>query len=241
MKLIPDNKKRSVIITDDDSYYTWGYEAGIKKLHPDYDVAIATNGKELIEMLSKIKADVVIVDYFMPVMDGMQATRIIKEKYPEVKIIFASLVNDPVILSVILEAGVHAYVLKEAARSDMENAMTSVFNDMLFVSAPAMQSLVEYNSQLKQRERYSKDKNKLTDREIIILLLMIAGLQSKEIADKLSISEDTVSTHRHNIHSKTGAKTFTEITRYAILHGFISNLKIFTHTAQYVELILNSK
>jgi len=235
------HNKLTFIITDDDSYYTWGYEAGIKKLHPDYDVSIAANGKELVEMLATIKADVVIVDYFMPVMDGLQAANIIRERYPNVKIIFASLVHDPVILSVILEAGIHAYVLKDANRNDMEKAMKAVMNDELFLSAPAMQSLIEYNAQLKQREKFSLDKNKLTEREIVILLFIIAGLSSKEISEKLNISVDTVSTHRSNIHTKTGTKSFTGLTRYAILHGFITDMKIFTDTSDYVQRILNSK
>ena len=231
----------SIIIADDDSYYTWGYEAGIKKLHPGYDVRIANNGKELIEMLAKSKADIAIVDYFMPVMDGLEANGIIREKYPHVKIIFASLVTDPIILSVILAAGVHAYVLKEASRSDMENAMKSVMKDELFLSASVMQTLIEYNAQMKQRERYAKDKNKLSDREVVILLLMIAGISSKVISENLNISEDTVKSHRHNVHTKTEAKTFTDLTRYAILHGFINNMKIFTDTSNFVQTLLTGK
>lgn len=232
-------KRFSIIIADDDSFYTLGIEHGLKRLNPAYQIHIASNGKQLIDMLAAIKAGIVILDYFMPVMDGLQATRIIREKYPDVKIIFTSLVKDPVILSVILEAGIHAYILKDSDRNDLENALRDVMRDKLFLSAPATQALVEYNQRLKQREKFSKDKNKLTEIEMLVLLLMIAGISTQNMAEKLNKSTDTINTYRHKVREKTAAKTFTELTRYAILRGYISDLNFFTDTNYYVQKLLN--
>ena len=234
-------KGLSIIIADDDSFYTWGIEQGLKRLNPQYKIYLASNGKQLIDMLAESKARIVILDYFMPVMDGLEATRIIREKHKNVKIIFTSLVKDPVILGVILEAGIHAYILKDADRNDLENALRAVMHDQLFLSTAATQTLVEYNQQLKQREKFASEKNKLTEVEITILLLMLAGMSTNEISERLNKSVDTINTYRHRVHEKTGAKTFAELTRYAILRGYITDLNFFTDTQHYVKKLLSTR
>src|SRR5690242_14094643 len=122
------NKNLSIIIADDDTVFPYGLKLIISKLNKKHIVRIANNGKEVIEMLEEEKTDIIFMDYNMPVLNGIDAVRVVKKKFSETKIIVCSYCQECSMIHEFIREGIDGYILKEAKRSNIEKAINVVLN-----------------------------------------------------------------------------------------------------------------
>lgn len=176
----------------------------------------AANGKELLQLMENECPDAVIIDVEMPIMGGVEAAKIIANKYPTVKMLILSMHNESVFIKKLMDIGVHGFLTKSAQPDEVERALKAiVFNDF-YRNEISMSASANRNSKIEQ-EKY----HKLTNREIEVLLLICQEMTPGEISERLQISEKTFFNHRANVLLKTNSRSNVGLIRYAIKHGII--------------------
>ncbi len=193
---------------------------GLKSLLDDVDgfdcLATADNGQKAVDLLKVFEADVILMDVDMPVMNGMEATRLIKKSYPKVKIISLTQHSERGMVKQLMECGSDGYLLKNIAQDELAVAIRKVYNgENVFSSEVALSlsgKVVEKNSNGVEVE--------LTEREIEILILISEGLSSKQVGEKLFIGPRTVDTHRTNLMNKLDIHNIAGLIRFALKNGY---------------------
>ena len=182
-------------------------------------VGEASDGKEAIEKATEFKPDVILMDIFMPGMDGLEATRCIKRKIPRTKVlVLTQYENSEYVLSAV-KAAADGYVPKRAASSELVSAINAVHKGNTFLYPSAVKVLMQdYRQRVEKEEPYDQ----LTAREREILKLIAEGHKSREIAEMLSISLKTVLVHRDKIMWKLDLHNRTELIKYALRNGLIN-------------------
>lgn len=187
---------------------------------PDVQVMFdSANGEEVLIGLKGNAVDIVLLDLEMPVMDGVETLRRIREEHPQVKVIVLSTHDDEVSIVRMMELGASGYVLKTAEPDEVENAIRSVkdsgyyFSDL--VSRVMLQGLVKKE---KVKPVYNVV-DPLTERELEVLRAICQEMTTTEIAGKLFLSPRTVEFHRNNILLKTGARNVAGLVVYAMTKG----------------------
>jgi DNA-binding NarL/FixJ family response regulator len=183
-------------------------------------VGTGESGQALLEMAPRLAPDVVLLDVSMPGLNGFEAAQRLKQLLPSVKIIFVTMMTEPVYISEAFRRGGHGYVLKQCAAAELVNAIRKVLSNRRYVSpqiAPDVREIVEH--QWMRPEGFT---NRLTDRQIEVLRLLASGYAAKEIARSLNVSLKTVEFHKSNITKKLGLKTASDLTKYAIAQGLTS-------------------
>ncbi len=203
----------NVLIADDHAIIRDGLKAMLAGAAGIEIVACAGHGKEAMYMLEETGADVILMDISMPVMNGIEATKLITEKYAGVKIIALTIHEQIDQVRYMLNAGVHGYVLKDAAREELIQAIQSVSKGKKYFSEKIMDKLSSLNT--------SGNKPLLTEREKEILKLIAEEYTNQQIADKLFLSVRTVDTHRRNLFQKLGVKNTAGLVKYAIALGLV--------------------
>jgi DNA-binding NarL/FixJ family response regulator len=187
---------------------------GIKSLlHDDSNIEIigeANNGKQVLEKLEELSPDIILMDIGMPELNGIETANMVSEKYPTIKIIALTMYDDNNHVVKMLKAGAKGYVLKNTSRQELLQAIQTVAIGGVHYSTQAvvntMQNIVDKNNPVAN----------LTEREIEIIKLIVKSMTNKEIADKLSISELTVNTHRKNAMRKLEIKNTAGLVKFAI-------------------------
>ncbi|MEO7263296.1 MAG: response regulator transcription factor [Ferruginibacter sp.] len=172
----------------------------------------ALNGQEAIEMVRQYAIDCVLMDINMPLLNGMDATKIIKQQNPEVKIIIISMLSDTPVVIKLLKAGADGFILKNTGREEMLRAIEKVMNNEKYVSHELTMNMYQHLGTPKGD--VSSD-NHLTHRETEIICLIADGMTNQQIAERLFISVHTVDTHRKNMLSKLGLKNTAALVKYA--------------------------
>jgi two-component system, NarL family, response regulator DegU len=187
---------------------------------PDVQVMFdSANGEEMLIGLKGNAVDIVLLDLEMPVLDGVETLRSIREEHPQVKVIVLSTHDDEVSIVRMMELGASGYVLKTAEPDEVENAIRSVkdsgyyFSDL--VSRVMLQGLVKKE---KVKPVYNVV-DPLTERELEVLRAICQEMTTTEIAGKLFLSPRTVEFHRNNILLKTGARNVAGLVVYAMTKG----------------------
>lgn len=183
-------------------------------------VGTGESGQALLEMAPRLAPDVVLLDISMPGLNGFEAAQRLKQLLPSVKIIFVTMMTEPVYISEAFRRGAHGYVLKQCAAAELVNAIRKVLSNRRYVSpqvAPEVREIVEH--QWMRPEGFT---NRLTDRQVEVLRLLASGYAAKEIARSLNVSLKTVEFHKSNITKKLGLKTASDLTKYAIAQGLTS-------------------
>ena len=208
--------KIRVLIVDDHAMVRQGIATFIE-LQDDVElIGEAANGREAIARVEELKPDVVLMDLVMPEMDGVTATREIKVRYPDVKVlVLTSFVNDAQ-LTPALQAGASGYLLKDIAADDLMKAIRAAQRGETPLAPAVAKKLVE-GARTPQDDESGK-LAALTERERQVLALLGRGLSNKEIAAKLSISEKTVKFHVSGVLSKLGVSDRTQAALFAAKH-----------------------
>ncbi len=213
---------KKVIITDDHQIFRQGLKSLIVKEEIAEVIAEASNGKELLELLSKHNPDLVLMDIGMPEMDGVEATRRALEKNPSVKILILSNFGDEIHYFNIIQAGAKGFVLKTSGIHELQLAIERVLaGDSYFSNELLRKIIANINPPEKSKVSTPKSDDTLTKRELEVLQLVAGGLSNEEIADRLNISVTTVKGHRSNLLMKTGTKNTAGLIMYAIKNKII--------------------
>ncbi len=204
------------VLVVDDSIFMRKMICKILSKDDDFKLCItANNGKELVRLVSLKRPKVVITDIRMPIMDGIEATKIIKKNHPEIKVLAMTMFDQPDAIKQMLDAGASGYLLKNSGIKMLSKAIVAVSNGKTFfdpnVAFNFMNDYLDKNVTIGKSEKVL-----LSNREKEILQLIANGKTSKEIADTLFLAKTTIDTHRKNILRKLNLSSSTELLRYAI-------------------------
>lgn len=216
-------EKIKILLADDHQLFLDGLSALLAQIASVEIVAAVGDGAQLLEKLKESEGDLVIVDLHMPVLGGLETTKMIRELYPAVKVLGLTMDNEVDSIQDMLEAGASGYILKNTGKAELETAILQVMKGEVYLS----QSL---SNQLAQRLLLKKkavveeacELDMLTEREIEILKMVALENSNTEIAEKLYISPKTVETHRKNLMKKIGARNSLGIYKFALKHQLIS-------------------
>lgn len=209
--------KSKVYIADDHTLFRKAMVNLLQTFDGVSEVKDAENGKELLTLMKYEVPDVAIVDLQMPIMDGAETCEHIIEKYPDVKIIILTMHDSDKYVLHMMEMGVHAFLLKNTEPDELEKAIHAVVEKDFYHNEWVV-SIMRKNVR-SQRPNFSNDD--LTDREKQIVQLVCRELSSKQIADKLSISERTIENHRAAIMKKLSVKNTIGLVHYAYQSGIV--------------------
>lgn len=209
-------KKLKVLICDDHQIIADGLKSLVNSIEGFEVATTANNGKEVLEILKVLSVDIILMDIDMPVMNGLDATALIKKDYNNIKVVILSVHSEKGMIKNLIELGVDGYLLKNCSRDELESAIRHVWNGGEYFSSGVTQSL------LKKDDELLKDLNiDITKREIEILKLIASGLTNKEIGKKLFISHRTVDTHRTNLMRKLDVKNIAGLVSFAMKQGLL--------------------
>jgi DNA-binding NarL/FixJ family response regulator len=212
--------KIRLLIVDDHTLFRESLHSHLSVNENIEVVGEAGDGIEAISKTMELQPDIVLMDFAMPNLNGLQATMQIKKTNPTVKILILTMYETGPHVYEILRAGASGYVLKKAPTQELISAIEAVFNGEAFLCpSVAKQVLEKYLEQAEVREEASD--GELTKRELELLGLIAEGKANKEIAGLLSISIHTVQTHRLNLMKKLDVHDSTQLVRYAIRRGLV--------------------
>ncbi|MBI5928698.1 MAG: response regulator transcription factor [Chloroflexi bacterium] len=201
---MPATKIIRVILIDDHARV---HDAVTMALHNLDDIALighGSRGEEALALCEELTPDVILMDVVMPGMSGVEATKLIRKKYPNIKILVVSSFQDDDTIHTILQNGASGYVLKDAIASDLANTIRTTFDGSAVFSQEVARVLLK-SDHSEPSQRFG-----LTQRELEILRLMAQGQNNAEIAHTLTISQSTVKFHINNVIAKIGVDTRAE-------------------------------
>ncbi|GAA0370055.1 response regulator [Caldalkalibacillus horti] len=213
-------KRFRILIADDSLHAREGIREIIEEHHDFEIVGEAKNGLEAIQLTEQLMPDLILMDINMPKLDGFEATRVIKNKFPYVKVVIITVSDEVTDLFEALKRGAQGYLLKNLHPSTWYDYLYAFAQDEVPMSKDlALKILQEFNVVEKQAP---KKQSPLSQREQEVLQLVAEGSTNKEISTKLSISENTVKNHLKNIMQKLHLENRVQLTRYAYEQGWMT-------------------
>jgi two-component system response regulator NreC len=211
--------KIRLLLADDHPLVRSGLMSLLEPLKEFQIVGEAGDGREAVALARKLKPDVVIIDLSMPVMSGVEATKLIREQVPESKVLVLTMHENEEYVFQILRSGAGGYILKNCGRDELAAAIRAVSKGEKFFSPKVSEMMVQaYLRKAEARETHVVDPAQapLTPRETEVLACVAEGMTNQEIAEKLFISARTVETHKTNIMQKLGIEDTAKLIRYAV-------------------------
>jgi len=213
--------KVTIIIADDHRIFRKGLKSLLSEKEQIQVMAEADDGDEALEMTRKYKPKIVIMDIGMPKMDGIEATRQIRERLPETEVIILSMHAKKAYIDQVLQAGAKGYVLKDSDEENLIAAINTVHNGGYYLDSPIADQVLSVYFGGKTKRELQEQADPLSEREKEVLRLLAEGHANQEVADILCISRKTVENHRANIVRKTGVQGQVGLTKYAARIGLI--------------------
>ncbi|MDP2723647.1 MAG: response regulator transcription factor [Bacteroidales bacterium] len=217
-----DQRKIRVILADDHQLFRDGVVSLLSDAGQVEVVAAVSSGNELLESLESVQVDVALVDVALGEMSGIEATRLIGEMFPDVRVLILSMHNSEEFVQKAIQAGARGYLPKDTDKEVLLKAISDIYLGHMYFDPHIAGMLV--NSLIKTNENKKAAESKmdlLTSRELEVVQLVAEGYINKEIADKLHISVRTVDSHKNNIINKLKLKTSVDIVKFAIKNGLI--------------------
>jgi two-component system, NarL family, response regulator NreC len=212
---VPDSVIK-ILLADDHTIVRQGLKLIISS-HADLQViGEAANGREVLELAEKLKPDVILMDVAMPELNGIEATRRLRDVSPRTKVLVLSMHKEAVYVREILKAGARGYILKDAIDTELISAIQSVARGDGYIS-PAISGtlLSDY------RQNITNPLDLLSSREREVLQLIAEGKTNKEVATRLNLSVYTVDSHRGKIMEKLNLHSTGELVRFAMKQGLV--------------------
>ncbi len=198
--------------------------ASLRSLLSEYPglevVAEASDGRQALELVGTHRPDVVLMDIAMAGLNGLEATRLIRKEYPDVRVIVLSMHASERHVLQALRAGAQGYILKESAPRELELAIEAVARGKLFLSPGISRQVIE--AFLDQMGETADPLDQLTPRQREILQLIAEGHSSKQIAHRLAASVKTIESHRASLMDRLDIHDIAGLVRYAIRQGLVS-------------------
>lgn len=204
-----------VLLVDDHHIVRQGLQI---LLSQDGDLEVvgeASNGQEAINKAQTLKPDLVLMDLVMPLMNGIEATAIIRQQLPDTEVLALTSVLEDASVVEAIKAGAIGYILKDTTAEDLCKAIKAAAQGQIQLSPQAIGRLTR---ELQQPKEPVKD---LTNRELEVLSFLVQGLSNREIAASLAVSETTVKTHVSNIMFKLGTRSRTQAAFQAVNQGLV--------------------
>jgi two-component system response regulator NreC len=216
------NEKVRIILADDHPVVRVGLRA-LLEAEPDIQVVgEANNGVEALALVAELAPDIVVMDISMPEMDGMEATRRVRDSFPETKVLILTVHAQERYLFPVLKAGAAGYVLKSTVDTRLVDAIRTVAGGGVFLYASATRLLLEdYLTQLETSDSQD-DYDSLSEREREVLKLCALGHTAPEIAEQLVLSPKTVETYRTRVMQKLNMSTRADLVKYALARGLLT-------------------
>jgi DNA-binding NarL/FixJ family response regulator len=220
-----------VLLVDDQRLFVESLRTVIETRATDITVVgVAYNGAEAIECVAKELPDVVLMDVRMPVMNGVESTRLIKEQYPDIKVLMVTTFDDDQYVIDALRLGAVGYLLKDMPPAELITAVRAVYEGGVLISPTVAAKMVEKLASPVGTEKEMTDQhdagtgsyagiNELNGREKKIIQLMAQGYDNKEIARELYVAEQTVKNYVSIIYSKLGIRDRVQVSRLVIESG----------------------
>ncbi|MBA6157332.1 response regulator transcription factor [Tenacibaculum sp. S7007] len=212
------NKEIKIFIVDDHKMFLDGITVILNNISGLIILGVAENGKEALKLIPNLKPDILITDIDMPIIDGIELTNQLRLSYPNLKILAVSSHNNSTTISKAIKAGINGYILKNTGKVELLKAINTIFNGENYFTKEVKQLI---NDSIFNNKEAKKNKVKLSDREKEVLYLIAHEKSTKEIAEKLYVSINTVETHRKNLMRKVGTKNMVGLVKYAIQQGLI--------------------
>jgi DNA-binding NarL/FixJ family response regulator len=208
-------RRPRVLLADDHGVVVEGIRSLLDK---HYEViGVVMDGRALIADASRMQPDVIVLDVAMPLLNGLDAGKKIREILPNVKLVFLTMQTDPNLAAAALQLGPIGFVLKHSAASELLTAIANVLRGKAYITARLKPT--DWQAQQSRAKQFGKE---LTQRQREVLQLLSEGRPMKEIADILKVSEKTVMFHKYEIMKSFHIKSNPELVLLALKHGLIS-------------------
>jgi NarL family two-component system response regulator LiaR len=213
--MMAETRPIKVMLVDDHSMVRRGLIAFLKNESDLEIISEARDGREAIEKCEGTQPDVILMDLMMPDLGGVAATRMILDRWPEIRVLVLTSFQEKDLVQDALQAGATGYLLKNVSGGELAEAIRSTYAGKPTLAREAVESLIQADSS------GPSPGDDLTRRELEVLALLIKGLSNPEIAGRLSISRSTVKSHVSSILSKLGVSNRAEAIALAIEHKII--------------------
>ena len=214
--------KIRILIADDHAVVREGTRQFLEREDDLEVVGEAADGEEAIRLVGSLSPDVAIMDISMPNIDGIEATRQIKVKYPKVAVLILSAYDDDQFVFSLLEAGAAGYLLKSVRGNELVNAIREVSAGESVLHPTIARKVLNRFTNITSETQKQKTQNILTEREIEVLQLATQGSSNQEIADSLFLSLRTVQSHLNHIFNKLQVSSRTEAVVRALKEGWVT-------------------
>ncbi len=202
------------------------FRQGIKLLLEDMDsvelIIEGSNGRELLDAMEDQVPDIILLDLEMPVLNGIETSKIIKEKYEDTGIIILTMYDDEQMIAHLMEIGANGYLLKDTTEEELHKAIHSVHDNQFYFNDFVSKALLSGVKAKRKPQPKIGNNIEVTRRESEVLQLICEELTTQEMADKLFLSPRTIEGHRQNLIEKFGVKNTAGLIIRAIKLGFIS-------------------
>ena len=206
-----NNAAIKVLLADDHPLVQDGIRIRLEEVEDIDVIGVANDGKELLAKAQQLQPDIIIADISMPHINGLEATRLLSESQPKIKVLILTMHDNREYMQNAIDSGAQGYILKDQPAHEMIAAVRAIYQGKQHFCTSLTSSL----------NKTKRSPNELTKREKAILIELLDGLNNKKIADKLSISVRTVECHRANIYRKLDTHSISGLIRYAKKHGIL--------------------
>ena len=211
-------RRPKILLADDHAIVRDGLRLMLQK---DFEIVGAVeDGRALVKEAARLAPDVVIMDISMPMLNGVEAPRQLRQSLSRIKVVVLTMHADVTYATEALEAGASGYVLKNSPSEEIKTAIRKALAGKTYVSPKIAQQVVPFL--VTGSHQIKRQVSRLTPRQREVLQLLAEGRTSKEIADLLCVSPRTVEFHKYKMMQELGLHSSAELIRYAIKHGIIS-------------------